>query len=100
MPKMKSSNPEEKSAYEIAMRPENFFPYGGGNVMCSGRFFAKQEIMAAVALMVVKFDFEFKGWVTKEGKGSKRGAGCDESLAGSGVLTPDRDMVVMVNRAG
>lgn len=95
---MKPENADEKSAYEVAMRPENWFPYGGGNVMCSGRFFAKQEIMAAVALMVFKFDFEIKGWVTKEGRGSERGAGVDESLAGSGVLSPDRDMAVNMKR--
>lgn len=100
MPKMKPENPDEKSVYEVAMRPENWFPYGGGHVMCSGRFFAKQEILAAVALMVVKFEFEVGGWVTKEGKGSERGAGCNESLAGSGVLSPDRDLVVSMERVG
>ncbi|CAG8970672.1 hypothetical protein HYALB_00003427 [Hymenoscyphus albidus] len=99
MPKMKPKDPEEKSADEIAMRPENFFPYGGGNVVCSGRFFAKQEIMTAVALLVMKFDFDFEGgWVTKDGKTSERGAKCNESLAGSGVLTRDRDMVVKMKR--
>lgn len=41
MPKLAPSDPNEKSQYEIAMRPENFFPYGGGNAICTGRFFAK-----------------------------------------------------------
>jgi hypothetical protein len=27
MPKIKPSNTDEKSQYEITMRPENFFPY-------------------------------------------------------------------------
>ena len=68
MPKMKSQNPMEKSQYEIAMKPENFFPYGGGGSICTGRFFAKQEIMAAIAMVVVKFEAEGKGWVTNEGR--------------------------------
>ncbi|KAG9239205.1 putative cholesterol 7-alpha-monooxygenase [Amylocarpus encephaloides] len=98
MPKHAPRNPDEKTAYETAMRPENFFPYGGGNVICSGRFFAKQEIMAAVAIFITKFDIEFQGWVTLRGKTSDREARPDETLAGAGVLPPDRDMMVSVKR--
>lgn len=34
------------------------FPYGGGIFLCPGRNFAKQEIMAAIAFMLLTFDFE------------------------------------------
>jgi cytochrome P450 len=98
MPKMKSSNPDEKSQYETAMRPENFFPYGGGNVMCTGRLFAKQEILAAVALLVLKFDIEPQGWVTADGKKSDRAAKLSAGFDGAGVIPPDRDMLVRMTR--
>jgi hypothetical protein len=98
MPKMKPSDPDEKSDYEKAMRPEEWYPYGGGNVMCSGRFFAKQEILAAVAIFVTKYDIEFQGWVDGKGKLTNKAPQPDEALAGGGVLPPDGDVRVKMCR--
>jgi hypothetical protein len=98
MPKMKPADPNAKSQFEHAMKQNHFFPYGGGNMICTGRFFAKQEIMAAAAIMILKFDVEPLGWVTLCGKTSKRAARPDEKFAGSGVLPPDRDMMVKITR--
>jgi cytochrome P450 len=36
----------------------SFIPYGGGQKICPGRFFAKQEAMASVALFLRAFDIE------------------------------------------
>ncbi|RDL36936.1 uncharacterized protein BP5553_04369 [Venustampulla echinocandica] len=94
MPKLRPSDPEEKSQFESAMRPESLFPYGGGSAICSGRFFAKQEILAAVVLIVLKFEIEPRGWFTHHGKKSIREAKPDEGFAGAGVLPPDQDMLV------
>jgi cytochrome P450 len=33
-------------------------PFGGGNTLCPGRFFASNEIMAFVATVMLTFDFE------------------------------------------
>ncbi|KAH9224549.1 cytochrome P450 [Leptodontidium sp. 2 PMI_412] len=98
MPKIKPSDPEEKTQFELAMKPDQFFPYGGGTMMCSGRFFAKQEIMVAAALLVLKFDIEPLNWVTLSGKQSDRPARPDENYAGAGVLPPDRDLMVNLRR--
>jgi cytochrome P450 len=35
-----------------------FFPYGGGTKMCPGRFFAKQKLMASVALALRAYEIE------------------------------------------
>lgn len=67
-------------------------------MMCSGRFFAKQEIMVAAALLVLKFDIEPLNWVTLSGKQSDRPARPDENYAGAGVLPPDRDLMVNLRR--
>lgn len=72
--------------------------YGGGSMICTGRFFAKQEIMVAAALLIMKFDFEPKEWILHGGKKSSRPAMPDEEFAGSGVLPPDRDLIVTMRR--
>ncbi|KAF4634917.1 hypothetical protein G7Y89_g3177 [Cudoniella acicularis] len=98
MPKMKPSNPDDKSQYETAMKQENFFPYGGGGMICTGRFFAKQEIMAAVAIFLLKLDIEPQGWATHKGKKSGQAARPDEGYVGAGILPRDRDMPVKLKR--
>ena len=35
-----------------------FVPFGGGARMCPGRFFAKNELLASLAMLVSCFDFE------------------------------------------
>ncbi|PQE18726.1 hypothetical protein CJF30_00009709 [Rutstroemia sp. NJR-2017a BBW] len=37
-----------------------FIPYGGGQKMCPGRFYAKQEALGALAMFLNKFDIELK----------------------------------------
>ncbi|PVH88775.1 cytochrome P450 [Cadophora sp. DSE1049] len=98
MPKMRPSDPEGKAQFDLAMKPDHFFPYGGGGMICTGRFFAKQEIMAAVALFVLKFDVEPLNWITLSGKSSERPAKPDENYAGAGLLPPDRDLMVKLRR--
>ncbi|KAM3066348.1 hypothetical protein ACMFMG_003143 [Clarireedia jacksonii] len=36
----------------------SFIPYGGGQKMCPGRFYAKQEALGALAMFLNKFDIE------------------------------------------
>jgi len=74
------------------------FPYGGGIHLCPGRHFAKQEIMVAIALMILRFDFEMLGYVKMDGTRSDRGPRLDEEFAGSGVMPPDRDMRVRLRK--
>lgn len=66
--------------------------------MCPGRFFAKQEIMLAVAMIVSRFDVEFVDWVNHDGSRSDRPAADDKKAIGSGAVSPDRDMRVRWRR--
>lgn len=66
--------------------------------MCPGRFFAKQEILTAVAIMVVKFEMQMVGFVGHDGKRSERGPEGDVKGAGAGALLPDRDLLVRIRR--
>ncbi|KAK0649783.1 cytochrome P450, partial [Cercophora newfieldiana] len=89
----------EKPVFVMAAGPSDFFPYGGGVSMCPGRHFAKQEIVAAVALMVVTFDIEMVEWVSLDGKTkSDRPAQEDPKYSGSAAMPPDRDMKVRWRR--
>ncbi|KAK0648463.1 cytochrome P450 [Cercophora newfieldiana] len=85
--------------FVMAGGPADFFPYGGGASICPGRFFAKQEIMLTVALVVSRFDIEFVGWVNKEdGSPSDRPAENDVRWSGGASVPPDRDMQVLFKR--
>lgn len=67
-------------------------------MICTGRFFAKQEILVAAALMILKFSIEPVDWITFKGKKGGSAAKPDESYAGAGILPPDRDLLVRMKR--
>ncbi|PGH00652.1 hypothetical protein AJ80_09142 [Polytolypa hystricis UAMH7299] len=71
----------------------DYCPYGGGNVICPGRFFAKHEILAAVALVVTFYDMEFVRYSKLDGAPSERGPGIDKAEC-RGIVSLDRDVVV------
>jgi cytochrome P450 len=50
------------------------FPYGGNIFLCPGKNFAKQEIIAATAFMLLSFDFEALRYLKMDGSHSDRGA--------------------------
>ncbi|KAH8889265.1 cytochrome P450 [Thozetella sp. PMI_491] len=85
--------------FDMAGRSNDFFPYGGGVSMCPGRFFAKQEILLTLALLVSRFDIEFVEWTTiEDGKGPERPAQNDVRWSGGAAVPPDRDMRVRWKR--
>jgi cytochrome P450 len=69
-----------------------FFPYGGGPRICPGRHFAKQEMMAAVAVILRGFEIELTDPV------STRNAKPDLSSFPTGATTPDRKIPVRIRR--
>jgi hypothetical protein len=66
--------------------------------MCPGRFFAKQEVVTAVAMFIWKFEFEFVEFVMMDGKHSDRGPELDIGNVGAGAVVPDRDVRVRLRR--
>lgn len=76
-----------------------YFPYGGGAHICPGRVFAKQEILAAAAMVLLSFDFEFVGWVNPFSKDKEeRFPRTKKGYVGNGVMAADRDMRVRIKR--
>jgi hypothetical protein len=67
--------------------------------MCPGRFFAKQEILLAVAIFVANFDIEFEQWINEDGSNSARPAQDDGRYAAFIAMHPDREMVIRCRRS-
>ena len=74
----------------------SYFPYGGGTAVCPGRYYAKQEILAAVALLLASFDFEILHFVNKDDSKSSRGP--EVGSEARGVARIDRDLLVKMKR--
>jgi cytochrome P450 len=57
-PTKRTSEDDHKARSTIDGTQGYWYPYGGGTKMCPGRFFAKQELMAGVAVALRAFDIE------------------------------------------
>ena len=105
-PSVWSNGPEGHLAHEFwperflhrtkTVESGNYFPYGGGTAACPGRYYAKQEILAAVALLIQKFDFEPMYFVQENNKKSARGPQVGNEARG--VARIDRDLLVRMRR--
>ena len=82
---------------EDPLRPETFLPYGGGNAICPGRFFSKQQILVATAILVLMLDMELEKHVGLDGKTDLDKAPVpDQRYAGGGVMPPEGDWIVRI----
>ncbi|KAI4155070.1 MAG: hypothetical protein LQ340_001249 [Diploschistes diacapsis] len=82
-----------------SLAPETFFPYGGGNAICPGRFFSKQQILVAVAIAVLGLDMELQSYVGMDGKKERDMAPMpDQRYAGGGVMPPEGDWILSWKR--
>jgi len=88
----------DKPTFTTAPYNGMFFPFGGGKTMCPGRVFAKQEIIASVAMVLLAFEFEVLGYVDAKGRPTERFPGLRDSLPGSAVMVASGDMRVSVRR--
>lgn len=92
----KSEKSEAK--FSAGSKSGKMFPYGAGTAICPGRFFAKQEIMAGVALVIASFDFEVLGYTKRDGTNCGRAPGMTESCHGMGLVPPNGDIRVRMKR--
>jgi Cytochrome P450 len=75
-----------------------FFPFGGGRNICPGRVFAKQEILASVAMFLLGFDVEVVRFVDEAGKGTAKFPGLRKGFSGNGIMAMDGDFKVRIRR--
>ncbi|KAK7961236.1 Cytochrome p450 family protein [Apiospora saccharicola] len=73
-----------------------YFPYGGGAAICPGRFYAKAEMLVAVALFLFTLEVRPVGFVDGRGNPSTRGPSMGTETRGTMRL--DRDLKVLFRR--
>ena len=56
-----TTNGKVVTEFSLKGRGGNWIPYGGGQRMCPGRHFAKQEMISSCAIMLSLFDIELAG---------------------------------------
>lgn len=88
-----------KVVFTTAGTNGKFFPFGGGKTICPGRNFAKQEVLASVAIMLLTFKFEPLGFVDGNGKSTGKFPGLTNAYPGSGVIVMEGDMMVKISRS-
>lgn len=59
--KVETKEKSNEAKYTTESVTGSFIPYGGGDKICPGRFFAKHEAMLGFALFVMMFDIELLG---------------------------------------
>jgi cytochrome P450 len=93
-----TTNAQGKKTFTMNGTNGKLFPFGGGKSMCPGRVFAKQEVFASVALILLNFEFEVLGFVDVKGKPSGEFPGLKDAYSGSGVMGMDGDIRVKIKR--
>jgi cytochrome P450 len=93
-------DPEDPGQLIFSMTGTNgkFFPFGGGRTICPGRVFAKQEGLGALAMILLRFEFEVLGFMDKAGNTIDHFPGFADQYPGSGALTPGGDLKVKIRR--
>ena len=59
-PETKNFDPDRFLKNKDLSRSPSFKPFGGGSTYCSGRFIAKREVMAFIALTIYLYDLRLK----------------------------------------
>ncbi|EME82358.1 uncharacterized protein MYCFIDRAFT_175896 [Pseudocercospora fijiensis CIRAD86] len=83
-----------KQTFSMSGTAGRFFPFGGGKTLCPGRIFAKQEAIGALAMVLLRFDVRFRGYVDEDGKPTSEFPGFKKAFPGTGALAPGGDMLV------
>jgi cytochrome P450 len=94
------TDPESgKTVFSMTGTTGKLFPFGGGRTMCPGRVFAKQEVLGAVAMTLLSFDFKPLGYVDLTGRSVDTFPGLGEQFGGSGIMAANGDIKVRITRS-
>lgn len=88
----------DKPVFSTALYNGMFFPFGGGKTICPGRSFARQEILGAVATILLTFDLELLGYTDGKGQPTSSFPTFRDSFPGSGVCAASGDTKVRITR--
>ena len=88
----------DKPAFSTAGTAGRFYPFGGGRPMCPGRNFAKQEVLGAVALVLLNYEFEVVGFRDRAGRPTDHFIEVAHAGTGSGIIPLGGDMEVRIRK--
>jgi cytochrome P450 len=87
-----------KDVFTMTGTAGHFFPFGGGKTICPGRVFAKQKILAAVAIVLLSFELEPLNFLDGQGRETEKFPGLARQFNGNGIMTMEGDMMVRIKR--
>lgn len=87
-----------KDMFTMAGTAGKFFPFGGGKTICPGRVFAKQEVLAAVAVVLLKYDIQPVNFLDGLGKETDKFPCLARRFGGNGIIALEGDMEVRMKR--
>ncbi|KAF1352502.1 cytochrome P450 [Delphinella strobiligena] len=87
-----------KHIFSASTANGRLLPFGGGKTICPGRVFAKQEVLAAVAMVLLGFEFDILGYLDGQGNATSRFPGIRKSYPGTGTVCMDGDLRVRVRK--
>jgi hypothetical protein len=83
-----------KETFTMAGTTGKFFPFGGGKTICPGRVFAKQEVLGAVAIVLLEYDLRAVDYVDARGNKTSKFPGLMDAYGGNGIMPMDGDIKV------
>lgn len=84
--------PASTTSTEVRDRLQSMRPFGGGSHYCPGRYFAVQEAVVGMIVMLVSFEIEV------DEEALKRIGKPQPQLANVGGMPPDREFMVRIRR--
>lgn len=94
------SGESRQLAFKLGHVGGRYFPFGGGKTICPGRTFAKQEGLGALAMVLLRFEFEVQGYVNADKKACAEFPGLAKGFPGTGAILPAGDVMVKIRRRG
>jgi hypothetical protein len=92
-------NPDTgKDVFSLGGTAGKLFPFGGGKTICPGRVFAKQEILRAVATVLLNYDISPINFLNSQGNYTDEFPKLATGFPGLGVVPLDGDMKVRMKR--
>ena len=88
---IKESSDVQGAEFTLEGRTGHWLPYGGGQRTCPGRYFAKQEMISGVAVLLTMFDIEITSSTRDFPKLAMKGVGF-------GAIPPDRKLPIRMRR--
>jgi hypothetical protein len=95
---LKADPETNETRFTINGTTGRLFPFGGGEGICPGRVFAKQEVLAAVAVTLLSVDVEGLSYLDNSGNIVGTFPGIRQGYSGAGIMAMAGDIKVRMKK--